>query len=228
MPRAKAFDPDVVLDRAVELFWRRGFDGASMTMLLEHMGISRQSLYDTYGDKHSLYLSALDRYRDNLRPVLDHMLNSHDSGREAIRAVFTMVEREVIDNPQHRSCMLANAALELGQRDPDVRQRVAEHLAELEDLFHAALERDREIGLFDDGHDTRAQARCLVNTIHGLGVLARGGAPREVIEDSIAATFATLWPSEPELLAPPMMRRHSVQSSATASVTTVVPGTATP
>jgi TetR/AcrR family transcriptional repressor of nem operon len=191
MPRAKAFDPSVALDRAVELFWQRGYEGASMTMLLEAMDISRQSLYDTFGDKHKLFLAALDRYRGNLHVELRRLMATHTSGRAGIRAEFDMVGREVLDRPEHRSCMMANAALELGQSDPDVRGRVAGHLAQVEELFHDALERDRAAGEIDGERDTRADARCLVNAIHGLGVLGRAGVSRSVIDDTIAATLAT-------------------------------------
>jgi TetR/AcrR family transcriptional repressor of nem operon len=191
MPRAKAFDPSVALDRAVELFWQRGYEGASMTMLLQAMDISRQSLYDTFGDKHKLFLAALDRYRSNLHVELGRIMDTHESGRAGIHAVFDMVGREVLDRPEHRSCMMANAALELGQHDDAVRGRVAGHLAQVEELFHAALERDRAAGELPTERDTRAAARCLVNAIHGLGVLGRAGVTRSVIDETIAATLTT-------------------------------------
>jgi TetR/AcrR family transcriptional repressor of nem operon len=191
MPRAKAFDPSVALDRAVELFWQRGYEGASMTMLLEAMDISRQSLYDTFGDKHRLFLAALDRYRGNLHVELRRVMERESSGCAGIRAVFDMVGREVLDRPEHLSCMMANAALELGQHDDAVRGRVAGHLAQVEDLFHDALERDRAAGAIAGDRDTRAAARCLVNAIHGLGVLGRAGVSRSIIDETIAATLAT-------------------------------------
>lgn len=191
MPRAKAFDPSVALDRAVELFWQRGYEGASMTLLLQAMEISRQSLYDTFGDKHRLFLAALDRYHSNLHVELARLMTTHASGRAGIRAVFDMVGREVLDRPEHRSCMMANAALELGQHDDAVRGRVAGHLAQVEELFHAALERDRVAGGIPSDRDTRADARCLVNAIHGLGVLGRAGVTRSVIDATISATLST-------------------------------------
>lgn len=190
MPRAKAFDPELVLDRAVELFWRRGYDGASMAKLLEFMGISRQSLYDTFGDKHRLFLAAMDRYKAKLHDRLEEIFTSHDTGIEGIRATFAFVESAVLEDPEHRSCLMANAALELGQSDPEVRARVREHLAAVEDKFYLALERDRQAGRLSEERNTRALARFLTNAIHGLGVMARGGASREVLDDSIATTLA--------------------------------------
>jgi TetR/AcrR family transcriptional repressor of nem operon len=188
MPRAKAFDPDVALDRAVELFWRRGYDGASMAKLLEFMGISRQSLYDTFGDKHTLFLAAMDRYRGGLKVKLEKTLAEAESGHAGIRAVFDWVTCEVLEKPEHRSCLMANAALELGQNDPEVRERVAEHLRTVEDLFCAALERD--MNGESEERDPRARARYLTNAIHGLGILARGGASTSVLRDTIETTLA--------------------------------------
>jgi TetR/AcrR family transcriptional regulator, transcriptional repressor for nem operon len=192
MPRAKAFDPEAALDRAVELFWRLGYEGTSMAKLLEFMGISRQSLYDTYGDKHRLFLAAIDRYRDNVHVQLQAMITGESSPLAGIRAVFAWVNDAVVETPEHRSCLMANSALELGQRDPEVRERVAEHLRQVEDMFHSTLERGREVGELAAERDTRALARFLTNSIHGLGILARGGAPAPVLRDTITTTLSVL------------------------------------
>ncbi len=64
MARHKEFDQDEALQKAMEAFWARGYEATSMQDLVEHMGINRQSLYDTFGDKHSLFLKALDRYHE--------------------------------------------------------------------------------------------------------------------------------------------------------------------
>lgn len=192
MPRAKAFDPEVALDRAVELFWRLGYEGTSMAKLLEFMSISRQSLYDTYGDKHSLFLAAVDRYRSKVHAQLQSIVASEASPLAAVRAIFAWVDEEVVDNPDHRSCLMANSALELAQRDPDVRERVAEYLERVEELFFTTLERGREAGELADDRDTRALARFLTNAIHGLGILARGGATTPVLRDTVTTTLAVL------------------------------------
>lgn len=194
MPRAKAFDPEAALDRAVELFWRLGYEGTSMAKLLEFMGISRQSLYDTYGDKHSLFLAAIDRYRGNVQRQLATLIAEQATAAAAVRAVFEWVNQAVFEHAEHRSCLMANAALELGQRDPEVRERVADHLREVEGVFTTVLERGQRAGELDPNRDMQALARFLTNSIHGLGILARGGAPTPVLRDTITTTLAVLEP----------------------------------
>lgn len=191
MPRAKSFDPDAALDRAVEQFWRAGYDGTSMVQLLESMGISRQSLYDTFGDKHRLFLAAMDRYRAMVGQGLRAKLEQPESPLEGLREGFTWVRAQVLDDPEHRSCLMANAALELGQRDDEVRSRVAAHLADTEELFFATLERARARGELG-ADNTRALARFLTTTIHGLGIMARGGASEAALDDTIELALGTL------------------------------------
>lgn len=197
MPRAKAFDPEVALDRAVELFWRLGYEGTSMANLLEFMGISRQSLYDTFGDKHRLFLAVLDRYRGNVQRELARLIAGQISARSSIRAVFEWVNQSVIETPEHRACLMANSALELGQRDEEVRERVYAHLRDVEEMFFGVLERGQRAGELAADRDVRALARFLTNSVHGLGVLARGGAPTPVLRDTIETTLTVLDASQP-------------------------------
>src|SRR5713101_4688267 len=88
MPRPTSFDEDAVLDQAVQLFWERGYEGTSLADLETHIGLGRQSLYNAFGDKQTLFLKALERYqRAVMEKVLAH-LNASGAGLDAIRAFF--------------------------------------------------------------------------------------------------------------------------------------------
>ena len=89
MPRPKAFDPDDVLHKAMQVFWERGYEATSMQDLVDCMGINRFSLYSTFGDKHQLFLAALARYRDKVVARLVDELEWSDAGLAAIRQFFT-------------------------------------------------------------------------------------------------------------------------------------------
>ena len=190
--RGKTFDSDFVLDRAIEVFWQHGYDGTSIAQLLAMMAISRQSLYDTFGDKHGLYLAALERYRAKLGEALNRVLDEHASAQARIHAMFGLVQQTVLDPADRRSCLLANAALELGQRDPRVRALVAEHLREVEDRLFRILVEGQVTGELAHDRDARAIAAFLTNALHGLGVLARGGASPASVRDAITTTLAVV------------------------------------
>src|SRR6266852_1410049 len=88
MARPKEFDRDQALQKAMEVFWSRGYEAASIQDLVKHMGINRQSLYDTFGDKHALYLQALDRYREVEGRKLLELLERPGSVKKSLRQLF--------------------------------------------------------------------------------------------------------------------------------------------
>src|SRR5436305_13985260 len=91
MARQKEFDRDEVLHKAMEVFWTRGYEGASMQDLVKRMGINRQSIYDTFGDKHSLFLQSLDRYREIESRKLFAVLERPGSVKKNLRQLFEEV-----------------------------------------------------------------------------------------------------------------------------------------
>src|SRR4051794_14990896 len=124
MARTKEFDPDVVLDAAMELFWSRGYEATSTADLVEHLGIARASLYATFGSKHELYLAAFDRYLRARDPALLDMLSQPGPALPAVRAVVRMYVRETLDDERRRGCFVVNAAVERMTADPLVASRV--------------------------------------------------------------------------------------------------------
>nr|WP_255216765.1 TetR family transcriptional regulator C-terminal domain-containing protein [Pseudenhygromyxa sp. WMMC2535] len=134
----------------------------------------------------------MDRYQERTHETLEDIFAKHDSGLAGIHAVFDWVLGAVVEHPDHRSCLMANSALELGQRDQAVRERVCEHLQRVEERFFTALAQAQASGELRSHQDLRALARLLTNAIHGLGVLSRGGLPSATLRDSVGATLAAL------------------------------------
>src|SRR5215212_5927342 len=111
MARHKEFEREEALRRAMEVFWSRGYEATSVGDLVEHMGINRQSLYDTFGDKHSLYLQALDRYREVEGRKMFELLEQPGSVKRALRRLFQGVGREGLrQHGRGRGCALPRAA----------------------------------------------------------------------------------------------------------------------
>src|SRR6267378_420333 len=108
MARHKEFDRDETLQKAMEVFWSRGYEAASIQDLVTHMGINRQSLYDTFGDKHALYLLALDRYLEVESRKVFELLERPGSVKRSLRQLFEgVVERSLCDR-QRRGCFMGN------------------------------------------------------------------------------------------------------------------------
>lgn len=190
MARTKEFEPLEALDAAMELFWRKGYEAASMRELLDAMGIGRGSFYDTFGDKHTLFLSALDRFREVRTLWVEEALRWEGLG--GVEEVFRRSLDGLYQFRPPRGCLLANSAVELAPHDPEVAARISDSIGRTEDAFQGALERAGNRGEIPSDSDPRALARFLVNTLHGLRVLARAGADRETLEDTVRVALGAL------------------------------------
>src|SRR5690606_32808721 len=145
MGRAKSFDETEVLERAMQLFWSRGYEETALPDLLAAMGISRQSLYDTFGSKRALFLRTIEHYRaTQLRHALE-LLEREGSPRANVEAVLTFFA-DLASDPSGRGCLVANALVEVAQRDPELAALLEETLDLLRNGLRAALERAREKG----------------------------------------------------------------------------------
>ena len=189
MPRTKEFEPEAALQDAMELFWQKGYEATSMRDLLGCMGIGRGSFYGTFGDKRSLFLAALDRFERKRTAWVDEALEGPEP-MDAIRYVFERTVENLVGFEPRRGCLLANSAVELAPHDPEVAERISSYVRRTEDAFAAALE--RAAGELPEKEDPRTLARFLVSNLHGLRVMARAGAPREALEDTVRVVLATL------------------------------------
>src|SRR5437763_2454824 len=122
--RPREFDRDDVLGRAVDVFWRQGFEATSMEDLTAAMGIGRGSLYNEFGGKHALFVAALDRYRADRRAQLEDALASAESVRAGVAEVYRRSIDTLWGDATRRGCMLVNSAAELAASDPAVAERV--------------------------------------------------------------------------------------------------------
>jgi TetR/AcrR family transcriptional repressor of nem operon len=192
MVRPKEFDAEVALDRALELFWSRGYEATSMRDLQEHMGIGRQSLYDTYGDKHRLFVAALDRYVERGRVTVRGVLDRDDASLEAIGDYFDELVQFLTPKGERSACMLTNCIMEFGQSDSEISQRCRSNERGLAAAFEQALERAVMFGELDELEDPRATATYLVVQVYGLAVLAKNGATSSQLKGAVAQALAAI------------------------------------
>jgi TetR/AcrR family transcriptional regulator, transcriptional repressor for nem operon len=190
--RTKEFEPERALENAMDLFWRRGYEATSVQDLLSEMGIGRGSMYGTFGDKRALFLAALDRFEETRVSRANEILEGSTSAVQGIRRLFeTTIEGLVAYEPR-RGCLLANTAVELAPHDEEVAGRISRYVGRTEEAFEQALVRGRATGEIPADKDPKALARFLVNTQHGLRVLARAGVDRAVLDDSVRTALEVL------------------------------------
>ena len=192
MPRPKAFDPDEVLHKAMQVFWERGYEATSMQDLVECMGINRFSLYSTFGDKHQLFLAALARYRDKVVARLVDELERSDAGLAAIRQFFTRLIDSFASAQGWRGCLITNTAVELAPHDPHAASTVQAHVVRLEEAFSRVLLQAQQTHALAATHSCRNLARFLTGSALGLGVLAKTTPGRQALEGYVSVVLSVL------------------------------------
>lgn len=192
MARHKEFDRKQALQKAMEIFWSRGYEAASIENLTEHMGINRQSLYDTFGDKHALYLQALDHYRDVESRKLFELLERSDSVKRALRQLFDGVIERSLGGPDRRGCFMGNAMSELAGRCKETAAKTGSNMVAVEEAFYRALLRGKKEGELKHVHQPRAVARFLFSSLQGVLLTAKAAPDREILDDVVKVTLSVV------------------------------------
>ncbi|GCE29992.1 putative HTH-type transcriptional regulator YezE [Dictyobacter alpinus] len=192
MARPKEFNRDQVLEKAMGLFWEKGYDGSSVEDLVQCTGIGRGSLYDTFGDKHALYLAALDRYMSASSGPLTALQRYEGPFRDALRDFFEGRIEEAFSGPTRHGCFMVNAGIELAPHDSEVAAKVQAGLDETEEAFYHVLIKAQATGELSWKSDSHRLARFLLNTLLGIRVLSRAHPDRQMLQDIVETALATL------------------------------------
>ena len=192
MARQKEFDRDEVLHKAMEVFWTRGYEGTSIQDLVKHMRINRQSIYDTFGDKHSLFLQALDRYREIQSRKVFEVLERPGSMKKNLRRLFEETVARALSAEGRRGCFIGNSMSELAGRCKETATRTCNSVASAEKMFQKALQRGKEQGELRRVSDTRAVARFLYSNLQGLLLMAKATRDRKLLNDVVKVTLSVL------------------------------------
>lgn len=166
MPRPKSFDPEAVLAKAMDVFWEKGYDAASITDLTAAMGINRFSLYDTFGDKHTLYLRALEFYQQSVVSSLIEKIDGISSLEALESFFFRMIEYQ--HSCTGKCCMVQKAAASIAAADDETRDLLEQIRARCLDAYRGAIERIRDNGELSSDLDPKDSAWMLMILQSGL------------------------------------------------------------
>lgn len=175
MARPKSFDVDQALNAATLLFAEKGYQGTSLRDLLRGMGISRQSLYDTYGGKWPLYLSALDRYMAGRQAAVVGCLEGR--GLDGVEALVDFVLDGLARTAPEQVCFVVTAGVEWGGANEEINERVGRFWDVVARSAAESFERAARSGQLEAEVDVDRAARFLVQQLVGVHVLARQGSP---------------------------------------------------
>jgi TetR/AcrR family transcriptional regulator, transcriptional repressor for nem operon len=191
MARPQEFDSEEALHKAMGVFWRKGYEASSLADLLEATGLSKSSLYGTFGSKRELFLAAFDAYR---RERAEDMYRILDRGpaRQAVAAFFRMIIADAQAPEFARGCMSINQAVEMAPYDPEVRGRVVEDFQVLEDVLTRTIERGQADGSVTSTRNARELARGMVLAFPGLQVMVRAGYDPVRLDDSLRVLLSSL------------------------------------
>lgn len=183
MPRHKEFDQDEALGAALHLFWEKGYQATTMQDLVDRMDMNRFSIYETFGGKHELFLSALDVYRRDIAGSLRAVLEDESKGREAIKDYFRTMAKDLSAKGGRVGCFLQNSTLELALTDGEVERRAKSTNLSFQKAIHAALVRSQKLGEIGPGKDLRQRARYLFSIGQGMIVVAKAHGDPKMIRD---------------------------------------------
>ncbi|MDB5099468.1 MAG: regulatory protein TetR [Cyanobacteria bacterium RYN_339] len=180
MARPKEFDRDITLKKAIGVFCEHGYEGTSTDALLVAMGISRQSMYDTYGDKRRLYLEALQRYQAD--SVADH-LRTLDRASSPVKGLEALLISFASRPPSEalQGCMGVNAICEFGRSDQKVNLLTDAASQTLDAALERLILEAKGTGEIDPSIEVRAASQFLQATLAGMKVSARAGATAETL-----------------------------------------------
>ena len=190
--RPREFDPDEVLDKAMQLFWTKGYEATSLEDLLETMGLSKSSFYQTFQSKHQVFERSIDQYRELMEVTLRERLRHAKSGLAFIEETLASVGGEACRMGRPRGCLFMNSASEFAQRDPAIDKLVREGVGKMTDLFMEAVTRAQKEGEISAKRNPRSLARYLVNNLSGLNALAKAGMDPKSLSDIVGVVVTAL------------------------------------
>ncbi|MEL7447600.1 MAG: TetR/AcrR family transcriptional regulator [Pseudomonadota bacterium] len=196
MPWEKSFNEDDALEKAMRVFWQKGYDSASIADLINGTGINRGSLYNAFGGKERLFIRALKRYDQDRKEMLAE-LEALDDPRRAIEGFFEHLVSTTLADEEHKGCFLFNTAVDISSHGEKVQGIVKNGVAEIEGFFRRCIEVGQARGAMPAALDARDTAKALLGLTIGIRVLGRGVYPEDALR-ALATQATQLVEGQPE------------------------------
>ncbi len=189
MPRKKLFDKEKVLQKAMVLFWEKGYYNTSIQDLVDRLGINRASLYDTYGGKEKIFISALEEYLRNGKENMEQTIDNNLGVEKTFKQLFESIIENDYNDQSHKGCLVANSTTELSTSYPEINTIITNHNKFIEESFYKILLQGVQAGEIDESKDLKSVARLMYMVVTGLRVL---GKTKPEKEETLAAVNVLL------------------------------------
>jgi TetR/AcrR family transcriptional repressor of nem operon len=192
MPRVKLFDENEVLTKAMNLFWKQGYSATSVQDLVNHLGINRASLYDTFGDKGQLFKKSFELYRKtNLEGVI-HFFENQPNVKIGFSELFDIAIQEDVLDKDNKGCFVVNTTTELIPNDESLLIILEKNKQDFEEVFYNYLKKGQESGQLKTTHDLKSLATLFYTLYNGIRVVSKTRPNKKETSDSIKIALSLL------------------------------------
>jgi TetR/AcrR family transcriptional repressor of nem operon len=192
MARNKAFDEIEILDKAVDLFWTKGYHSTSANDLVDGLGLSRSSLYDTYGDKRTLFIKSLKRYKHEFADAAIKMLQETENVKETISIILQLIIDQDCNVANPKGCFMVNTATELSGTDAEIAKIIDANRQDFEIAMENAFQLGQQKGQISSKQNPQALARYFINIFFGLRVSIKSNNNPKILKDIVKISLSIL------------------------------------
>ena len=192
MARPQSFDENIVLDNAMQLFWKQGYANTSVKDLTGATKLQPGSIYGAFKNKRNLFLLSLDYYFENLYSSVSCILQSEEAPLKRIRLFFDYLLSQKNEDKELKSCLLVNTLLEIPPDDREINQRVSTMFSKIEQEFTNVLKQAQQEGSLITGGRPDSIAKMLMSGIFGLQVYNRMNPDQDALAQIVNNLLANL------------------------------------
>jgi len=189
MPRTREFEETEALEKALQMFLAKGYESTSIPDLMEATGVNRQSLYNTFGDKKSFYLKALEAFSNHMKAKVGAVLMQKKPARSVLEDYRNTIKTMATSPMESKGCLLVNTVASSSYVDPDFKRRIKKVFQLRDRALAGVIARGQKSGELPKKHRPMAVAQTLHACLMGLSVMRRSNAPREEMLSVVDAMF---------------------------------------
>ncbi|WP_158829934.1 TetR/AcrR family transcriptional regulator [Mucilaginibacter lacusdianchii] len=190
--RTKDFNETEILRKAITLFWQKGYHATSLYDLIEGLGIGRSSIYHAFGDKHNLFLKALELYQQEATARIKELLNNASSVKAAVAQLLQQVVKAVLTDACPKGCFKINSEVEVAANDELIKKLVAEDDLIIEDALYQAIKKGQDNGEISTSKNPKALASFICNAVTGMRVYAKFRNDQQFFDNVVQTTLSVL------------------------------------